>query len=153
MKIDIMQEIMRFGHATKTQKSEASPSKGFGKILEETIKTSSNTNTGGPQSTVMEGIQEIQMYPMPALDNTPVYEGTERLLDTLDEYRQRLADREVSLREIDPLISKIAKESKGLTEQVDALSEGDPLKEIVNQTLIVSSLEVMKFTRGDYNVG
>jgi len=31
------------------------------------------------------------------------------------------------------------------------LPDGDLLREILNQTLIVSSLEVLKFNRGDYS--
>ncbi len=151
MKVDITQEIFKSAHATTVQKNGESQDKGFGKILDETMKTSSNTNAGGLRPPVMNGIREMQLQPFPISNQTPVFEGTERLLNILDEYRQKLGDREVALGEIDPLISKISKQSERLTTKINSLPEGDPLKEILNQALIISSLEVMKFNRGDYN--
>jgi hypothetical protein len=37
-----------------------------------------------------------------------------------------------------------------LTSAVNSLSDGDELKNILNQVIITSSVEIIKFNRGDY---
>ncbi len=47
-------------------------------------------------------------------------------------------------------MNTIAAEKDQLSEKLDSISNEDGLKDILNQTLITASLEVIKFNRGDY---
>ena len=151
MKVEMDHEILMSAHAAATQKSEEPQDNRFGEILKETIETSSDPEAGGQGLAMVNSIGGIGFDLFSLSTETPLVEQTERLLDTLDEYRQKLGDRDVDLGEMDPLINEIKDQAEGLTSSVDALPEGDPLREILNQTLIVSSLEVLKFNRGDYS--
>ncbi|MFO7985836.1 MAG: hypothetical protein R6U38_08210 [Desulfatiglandaceae bacterium] len=153
MKVE-MQEILRSAHASTVQKNEETQKGRFGKILEESMKISSETKAeGAPRFTPgLTSIGDVQLTPMSVQDETPVVEKTNQLLDVLDEYRQVLADRRIPTGDIKPIINKINQQTENLTTGLDALPEGSPLKDIANQALMVSSLEVMKFSRGDYDL-
>lgn len=152
MKIDLTHQILKSVYAEQTQKSEGTQANKFGQILDEAIKQPSKVETGARRSPIVNGIPEIQLSPFPGSKSSTIVEGAERLLDTLDEYRQKLGNHEVRLREMDPLINKIDKQTERLTTELDSLPEGDGLREILNQALIASSLEVARFNRGDYAV-
>jgi len=152
MKIDLTHQILKSVYAEQTQKSEGPQANKFGQILDEAIKKPSKVETGPRRSHIVNGIPEIQTAPFPVSKNSAIVKGVERLLDTLDEYRQKLGNHEVRLREMDPLINRIDKQTERLTTELDSLPERDGLREILNQALIASSLEVVRFNRGDYTV-
>ncbi|MGD9052517.1 MAG: hypothetical protein PVG17_11750, partial [Desulfobacterales bacterium] len=62
----------------------------------------------------------------------------------------QLADPQVTLRQIEPLLNTIAKEKEQLSAVLNTMPDEDGLKDIVHRTLITTSLEVIKFNRGDY---
>ncbi|MCK5418368.1 MAG: hypothetical protein KAI93_07680, partial [Desulfobacterales bacterium] len=74
----------------------------------------------------------------------------ENLLNLLENYRQQLENPNVTLRTLEPVMNTIAKEKDQLSAVLDSMPNEDRLKDILNQTLITASLEVIKFNRGDY---
>jgi hypothetical protein len=68
----------------------------------------------------------------------------------LDQYRNKLADPAITLKNMDPIIRQIDQETENLAPVLDSLPEDENLKNIFNQTLVTASLEVTKFYRGDY---
>ncbi|MCF8144174.1 MAG: hypothetical protein K9N21_09665 [Deltaproteobacteria bacterium] len=151
MKVETINEVLDPVRSAALRKGEQTQNNRFGEILKETMETVSSPTSTGQAPSLVKPIGGICFDPSSLSTTTPVLEQTERLLDTLDAYRQKLGDREVGLSEMDPLINEIKKQYEGLTSKADALPDGDPLREILNQTLIVSSLEVLKFSRGDYS--
>jgi hypothetical protein len=79
-----------------------------------------------------------------------IIERTERLLDILDEYQKKLASPEFTLRDIAPLIDEMAVGNEHLASAANSLNEADEFKNILNQVIITSSVEIIKFNRGDY---
>jgi hypothetical protein len=80
----------------------------------------------------------------------PLADGIDRLVDRLENYRFKLADPQVSLKSIQPLLDDIAALSEKLATRLEHLNEGDPLKDILNRSLVMASLEMTRFNRGDY---
>jgi hypothetical protein len=151
MKIDMTHDVLKPAPAGTLQKVEGSQDGRFGEILKETMGTGSGPRPAAQGPALATPIGGLCLDPFSLSTETPLIEQTERLLDTLDAYRQKLGDREVALKDMDPLIHEIKGQSEGLSSKVDALPDADPLREILNQTLIISSLEVLKFNRGDYS--
>lgn len=152
MKVETMQEILESSYASSVKKNEEGNREGFGKILEDTLNTNSeieadekNISTPG-----LSGIGDVQAMSFPMDNEAPVYEHTNQLLDVLDEYRNLLADHSVPTEDIQPIVDKLSDQTDRLSTGLKSLPEGSPLKDIVNQALIVSSSEVVKFGRGDY---
>jgi hypothetical protein len=74
----------------------------------------------------------------------------ENMIDLLDRYRHKLADPQMNLKQLDPIIGEIARENDNLAVLADSLPENDDLKNILDRTMVTASLEVTKFYRGDY---
>jgi hypothetical protein len=101
-------------------------------------------------SAVVVSVLPGNMQNLTALDKPSTIKRLENVLDMLDDYRRKLADPNVTLKDIQPLISTLENENKELKPELNALAQGDKLKQILNQTLITTSLEVIKFNKGDY---
>ena len=80
----------------------------------------------------------------------PLADRIDRLVDRLENYRLKLADPQASLKSIQPLLNDIAASSEKLTPKLEHLDESDPLKDILNRSLVMVSLEITRFNRGDY---
>ena len=80
----------------------------------------------------------------------PLTDRIDRLVDRLENYRLKLADPQASLKTIQPLLTDIAASSEKLTPKLEHLDEGDPLKDILNRSIVTASVEMMRFNRGDY---
>lgn len=74
----------------------------------------------------------------------------EQFLDLLESYTQALSDPKKNLREIASLVRSLESEKEKLAELGESLPDGDVLKHIVNQTVIFTTVEVLRFNRGDY---
>ncbi len=98
----------------------------------------------------ISSISPIQLDMLSPAQNGSIADRVENLLNMLDEYQQKLKDPHFSLKEIDPLVKQMEKEEENLAPILDSLVEDDGLKDILNQALVTSSLETIKFNRGDY---
>lgn len=145
-------EILKAGYPKKSDKNQEPVNKKFGAILDEAISDTSKTDTGIRKTPKVDSILGIQFNSSPSLNESPIIERTEKLLDTLDNYREKLQNPEVSLEDIYPLVSEMEMKKEGLTSALNSLPDGDGLKDILNEAMITSSLEVAKFNRGDYRI-
>ncbi|UCF93760.1 MAG: hypothetical protein JSW39_06275, partial [Desulfobacterales bacterium] len=74
----------------------------------------------------------------------------ENFLNLLDEYCQMLGDPRKTLKDIQPLVASMTRAKEDLTPLLHTLPDGHGIKDILNQTLVTASLEIIKFNRGDY---
>jgi hypothetical protein len=95
-------------------------------------------------------VSAIQFHPVSLENKRITVERVDNILNLLNNYRDNLADPQVTLRSIEPVINMIAKEKEQLSSVLESLPNEDELKDIVERTLITASLEVIKFNRGDY---
>ena len=135
----------------------------FQKLLQEAQsgrKSAEAVNSPNPQTGRAEFFAD-PVLPIPALNLRPELpepsalrsQGTqavEKALDLLDQYQRAIADPNLSLREINPLVQSLSKEVNGLAQWSEKLPSSDPLQAILTEIGVLSSLEVEKFNRGDY---
>lgn len=139
------------GMKVKPAGADASDKRTFQSVLENKMKAASPG--GVPPSGVLQepaSIQEVFLSKLSTVEPEKIISMAERLLERLDTYRQKLRDPAISLDELSPFISKIAEENEAIASAVRDLKENGTLNEIVNQIMLVSSIELMRFTRGDY---
>ncbi len=122
----------------------------FGTILKESVENSKKEVTGPRPTTFINPLNGVQMSPSSTFDKQFTLDRIENLIGLLDQYRHKLADPGITLKNIDPIIRQIDQETENLAPVLDSLPEGEELKNIINQTLVTASLEVTKFYRGDY---
>lgn len=73
----------------------------------------------------------------------------EQAIDLLDGYAQTLTDSSRTLKSITPMVEELAELKPRLDEAAGALSDGDPLKGILQDVSATIESEVMRFARGD----
>ncbi len=134
----------------KSTNTGKSAGKTFGAFFEEFIDNSNKINEGGKKAPAINNIPEIQLNPFLRGEEKSIVERAERLLDTLDEYQRQLASPEFTLKDISPLIGEMEAGNEILVSAANSLSDGDELKNILNQVIVTSSVEIIKFNRGDY---
>jgi len=145
--------------AGQTGKKEEAGELDFQKILREARSNLERPGTcvSGPAEGVSEIPEDGILTPhlleglkTPPPSRSAGVEATERTLNLLEEYRRALGNPRVTLREIDPLVRSLAEEARGLNRRLEDLSPSDPLKKIMTEVGILSSVEIGKFNRGDY---
>ncbi len=120
----------------------------FEKILKKLTKNPEDAEDGKIQA--INKTSAIPLSPFLPVGESSVIENAEKMLDILDEYQQKLANPKTRLREISPLIDKLEMDKEGLLSAVNSLHVGEELKHILNNMVIISSIEIIKFSRGDY---
>ncbi len=150
MKIENSENIQKNLYPDKINKNEKPQGTGFKAVLKNEVEKSSNTISQNQKMSSIGSISPIQLNMLAPTQNMPVIDRVENLLNILDEYQQKLKDPNTSLKEIDPVVKQMEKEKDSLAPVVDSLAENDDLKEILTQALVASSLETIKFNRGDY---
>lgn len=74
---------------------------------------------------------------------------SEQAVGTLDVYAKRLLDPGVSLKDIAPLVDDLGQLRTEMLDAGSFLSDGDPLKGIMNEVASTLNAEVVRFKRGD----
>jgi hypothetical protein len=81
-------------------------------------------------------------------------EGIQRLDNLLDKfliYKEALGNSEKTLKEIEPIIQSLSEEVDQLKKIGEKLPSSDPLNKILIELGVLSSVEIMKFKKGEYN--
>jgi hypothetical protein len=74
----------------------------------------------------------------------------EKTLDLLDFYANKLADTNLQLRELSPMIDHLEDRLVRLEEMTSSTALPDSLKALFDETMTVMGTEIAKFRRGDY---
>ncbi len=145
--------------AGKKEKKEEASGFDFQKILQEAQSNLKETNAAAPggvaeKSEILpEGVLAVNWLEV-IKDSAPLrLQGTraaEKALDLLEQYQRAMENPRTTLREIHPLVQSLAEEMKSLDQWVEKMPPSDPLREILTETGILSSVEIEKFNRGDY---
>lgn len=129
------------------RKTKKTGTKGFDAILDENVKTMSTAKAGTAKTQAVKSVAPVFT---PAMDREEVASRVMKFLDAMDEYAEKLGSANVSLKEMSPLIARIEMEKNDLQKISETLSPMDEMKGIVDEVLVRSTVEVIKFNRGDY---
>lgn len=113
------------------------------------------------QSSVKEADlhKKAMSIPGPSLIDSRVMLGSERfdllnkadqLLGLLEDYREKMANPACSLKEVYPILKSIEEENQRLVPLVDSLPDGEGMKDFLHRLLVTSTVEAIKYNRGDY---
>ena len=131
--------------------SEKSPQGAeFKSILEQKMAPPLQDTGDSPPPSAPEMIPDVHFKPLVVVDGHSLIQQAEDLLDTMETYRQELMNPDASLKEIAPLMEKMRAQGEDLSSRLDGLPPGDGMQDILTQMLITSSLEIIRFNRGDY---
>ncbi len=150
MKVLPNREIMKTASEQERQTGAKPPNGEFGAILNRKIE-----DAAGPESPVARVSAKgpaagVEFRPEAALDTKLLVGLVGNFLDKLQIYQQQLSDAGVSLKKMEPIVQQLTQDGRSLAAHLDKLPTGDGLRDILSQALVASSLEVIKFNRGDY---
>jgi endonuclease IV len=100
---------------------------------------------------MLTNVTDIQLNASSMDQSKPIIDQAERFLDILDEYQKKLGNPTVELGEISPIVNEMAAQKENLMPVLESMSDGDELKEILNRSLVTSSIEIYRFNKGYYN--
>jgi hypothetical protein len=150
MKINVTPQLRPDPQVPQNRRKATPTDADFQTILKQTVGCS----TAEKQATRVAhpfGPQSVQPIVKPEAETAlSMADRIDRLVDRLENYRLKLADPQSSLKSIQPLLNDLAASSEKLAPKLEHLDEGDPLKDILNRSLVMVSLEITRFNRGDY---
>ncbi len=150
MKIDNHDPIIKNLVPEANSKSQSSSGQEFGTILKETVENTRKADEGPRQTAFINPLAGVQLTTPASADSQFTIERIENLIDLLDQYRRKLADPRINLKQMDSIIKEIARENDHLAPVADSLSDDNELENILNRIRVTASLEIAKFYRGDY---
>lgn len=129
----------------------ASPTAPAPSRFEEILKESLSPTPASDSAAASSGAVSVQFRrPADPVAAGSVMERLEGFLDLMEEYRSKLADPRVSLRGLDSVVRSLEQGRDALSPLLGTLPEGDGLKDMLNQALVTTEIEIMRFRRGDY---
>ena len=150
MKINGNDEILKAGYVDKPAPKEPVQNAEFKDILKASVERSTPHAAKIQSPPPMQPLSAIYFQPLSPENRRITVDRVDNLLNLLDNYRELLADPQVTLRQMEPLLNTIEQEKTQLSSVLDSLESEDGLKDIVNRTLVTASLEIVKYNRGDY---
>ena len=149
MKI-IPHEISEIANDQKTNKVAKTTGNKFEDILQQTINKSLSSEDQTMTLPPIQNISNIRFDPISNIDRTQNIERVEKFLDVLENYQKKLEDPSVNLKEVYPLCTHMEREAENMLPLLNSLPDEDGMKDILNRALVTSTVEVIKFNRGDY---
>lgn len=124
--------------------------KEFGIILNKAVEKKTTASLASMQTTFVNPLPGFQPATLSSSDHQFTANNIEDMINLLDQYRDKLANPHITLKQIDPVIMEMSREMEKLAPVLDSLPAEDGLRNILNQTMVTISLEISKFYRGDY---
>jgi hypothetical protein len=116
------------------------------------VADSTSINSAEVESThLISNLRPAQFATEPSPSTSAVVDRVSRLIDTMEGYRQQLIEKDATLKDIETLVQKMASESESLGAASSALDEQDGLRAIIDQSLMLTSMEIVRFNSGHYN--
>lgn len=104
-----------------------------------------------PQHKLAQPLQHTTaIHIQPPASRDAVISRVSQFIDVMEEYSLKLSSPQISLKEIAPLVERMEAETHNMRLLSEALPSGDGIKAILDESLIRSSVEIIKFNRGDY---
>lgn len=145
-----LHEILKIAGHQKASKDAKGTGNKFDEILQQTINRSSNSEAHAMALPPAQNISSIRFDLISNFDKAQNIKRVENFLDVLENYQEKLGDPTVTLKEIYPLVAHMESEIDYILPLLESLPKEDKMKNILNSTLITSTVEAIKFNRGDY---
>jgi len=148
-KIDQLNESAQSFAAAKSTAAKSKGTDAFESALSKALD-----KTEAPEMEYMptNALREIAAADLNIMNTSDIVSGkTDKLLEMLDTYSNKLEDPNVSLKTIAPVLEKINENADSLLKDTRGLTDADAgLKNIATQTVVTAQTEYLKFQRGDY---
>lgn len=143
-------EILNNVDSKKTSKSVNTTGQNFDDILQNQINSNSAPVSQTSSLPPMQSISKTDFSLINDFDKNRNVEYVEQFLDTLETYQKQLSNPSVSLQDLNTLVSQMEENITNVKPILDSLPDGNALKDVINRAVVTSTVEIIKFNRGDY---
>ena len=133
-----------------TGKIEKVSGEGFHEILSEKMVQAPAKTGQSASLPPMSNLDSIRFNLASQPDTKQTLVRMDRFLNLLETYQAQMEDPRISLKETSTIVSQMEQQTQELLPLLDALPEGSGLKDLLNRLLVTSTVETIKFNRGDY---
>jgi hypothetical protein len=124
---------------------------GFDSALQEAMGSTSTPKANVASTPFIDRIRPARFEAENSVTEARVLDCVKRLIDTMDVYRQKLMDNGNTLKDIQGLIQDMESQSQSLRSISAEVNNQGELSDVVDQSLMLSSMEIAKFNGGHYN--
>jgi hypothetical protein len=150
MKIQSNEQIVQTYLPEPKAEAKLKAGKEFVSIFKRAVENTPTETVTARQTMFVTPTKGLQPISPAQVNHSFTFRNIEEMLNLLDQYRDKLADPQVTLKQIDPYIMEMNRGIETLAPMLEKLPTGDGLRNILNQTMVTMSLEISKFFRGDY---
>jgi hypothetical protein len=123
---------------------------GFQKVFDDLLQNQTRDVAAPSSSTHPINPTPLTANAIEALPVKTDLQAMERFVDSLDAYQQRLADPACSLRDLEPVLGRLERAQRHLSDVSEKTPADSPLKDIINEGLVTATLEISRFRSGIY---
>ena len=123
----------------------------FAKVLQSAVQTSAGRPPDLQPAVMIDHIRPAQFETQGSVSADGVLKRVTRLIDTLDRYQQKLSEKGFTLKALQVLVADMTSQSESLRSLAGEVEKRDELRAIVDQSLMLSSVEIARFDGGYYN--
>jgi len=133
-----------------TEKLEKISGAGFQEILSEKMGQAPAKAEQSATPPPMSNLDSILFNQASQPDTKQTLVRMDRFLNLLETYQAQMEDPRISLKETSTIVSQMEQQTQELLPLLDALPDGSGIKDLLNRLLVTSTVETIKFNRGDY---
>lgn len=140
----------------KTERDKAKPANGgFDTIFKQAINSEETRPPSAETTLAASGIRPARFSTQTeGKIAVSIIHGAEQLVDTLDAYREKLDEDGATMKDVEPLVQQMTSQSEALASMSRSEeASDDKLQGIVDQALVLSSMEIARYNSGHYNEG
>lgn len=144
------QDISGVTQAHKPHQQPQSTAGRFDEFLEKAMTPQSGQVASTGALPPLQSLSSLSFAAPSGVDQVQTVKHIDEFLNIMQSYQERMADPKASLKDAYPFVQQMEKKTAELLPAFEQLPAGDKLKDILNQALVASAVEVIKFNRGDY---
>ncbi len=149
MKINT-QEPSGITQPQKTHQQSKSSAGRFDECLEKAMIPQSGQTTSANALPPLQSLSSLSLAITSGVDRIQTVKNIDYFLNIMEAYERKMTDPRASLKDAYPFVQQMEKKTTELIPTLESLPDGDKLKDILNRTLVASTVEIIKFNRGDY---
>lgn len=130
---------------SKTQKGE------FDAIFRQTVDSKPIKSAKTESTPFISDLRPAQFTTESSPSTSMVVDRVSRLIDTMADYQHKLIENGATLKDIQAVVDKMVSQNESLSAISGAMEKEESLGTIVNQSLMLSSMEIAKYNSGFYN--
>jgi hypothetical protein len=123
----------------------------FQEIFQQAVDSVKTENTNVESTPYISEIRPVQFETQAESSTSQIVDQVDALLHSMEDYQQVLMNRDATLKDIEPIIDRIGKQSASLSGISQDMGLDDDLKSLVNQSLSLSLQEIARYKSGHYN--